>query len=38
MTTMRRLCYTEKLVNKKRDFQTSQKMLEIQVREQTAVI
>lgn len=34
---MRRLCYTDKLVNKKRDFQTSQKMLEI-VREQIAVI
>lgn len=33
-----RLFYTEKHVNKKGDFQTSQKMLEVQVKGQVAVI
>lgn len=34
----RKLCYTAKRVNKKSNFQTSQKMLEIQVKGQVAVI
>lgn len=33
-----RVFYTEKRVNKKSDFQTSQKMLEVQVKGQMAVI